>query len=80
MGNVVIDPSDDLDVAVAAGACFAEGSYILTTVFRVSGDTETAQCFRREEPESFVKGNTRMQVSDEERGRAGFTGLWPVRA
>ena len=41
MGDVVIDTSGDLDVAAAAGAKFTEGSYIVTTVFRLGGvDTD----------------------------------------
>jgi len=33
----VIDATGDLDVAATAGAAFAHGSYILTTVFRLGG-------------------------------------------
>jgi FAD dependent oxidoreductase len=56
MGDVIIDTTGDLDVAAAAGAAFTEGSYILTTVFRLGGvDTETAERFRREEPEKFAQ-------------------------
>jgi hypothetical protein len=56
LGEVVIDTTGDLDVAAAAGAPFIEGAYILTTVFRLGGvDTESAERFRREEPEAFAK-------------------------
>jgi FAD dependent oxidoreductase len=56
MGEVVIDTTGDLDVAASAGARFIEGAYIVTTVFRLGGvDTEAAERFRREEPESFAK-------------------------
>ena len=56
MGDVVIDTTGDLDVAAAAGAHFIEGTYIVTTVFRLGGvDTDAAERFRREEPEAFAK-------------------------
>ncbi len=55
LGDVVIDTSGDLDVAAAAGAAFTEGSYMVTTVFRLGGvDTEAAERFRFEEPERFA--------------------------
>jgi len=54
LGTVVIDASGDLDVAASAGAPFAHGSYIVTTVFRLGGvDTEEAERFRFAEPEKF---------------------------
>jgi hypothetical protein len=55
MGQVVVDATGDLDVAVAAGSPFVHGSYMLTTVFRLGGvDTEAAERFRWEEPERFA--------------------------
>jgi hypothetical protein len=54
MGDVVIDATGDLDVAAAAGAKFTEGSYIVTTVFRLGNvDTDEAERFQRDEPEAF---------------------------
>jgi hypothetical protein len=54
LGTVVIDASGDLDVAASAGASFAHGSYIVTTVFRLGGvDAEEAERFRFAEPEKF---------------------------
>lgn len=54
LGDVVIDATGDLDVAASAGAPFINGSYIVTTVFRLGGvDTETAERFQFEEPEKF---------------------------
>ena len=48
LGDVVIDTTGDLDVAAAAGAPFIEGSYIVTTVFRLGGvDTDEAERFER---------------------------------
>ncbi len=56
MGDVIIDATGDLDVAASAGAKFTEGAYIVTTVFRLGGvDTETAERFRYDEPESYAK-------------------------
>ncbi len=55
MGDIVIDTSGDLDVAAAAGAEFTDGSYMITTVFRLGGvDVEAAERFRHEEPERFA--------------------------
>ncbi len=55
MGDVVIDATGDLDVAAAAGAAFCEGSYMVTTVFRLGGvDTEAAERFQFEEPERYT--------------------------
>jgi glycine/D-amino acid oxidase-like deaminating enzyme len=55
LSDVVIDASGDLDVAAAAGATYAEGSYIVTTVFRLGGvDTEEADRFRYESPDEFA--------------------------
>src|SRR5215467_6016727 len=54
LGTIVIDTTGDLDVAAAAGAPFAHGAYIVTTVFRLGGvDTEEAERFRFAEPENF---------------------------
>jgi hypothetical protein len=56
MGDVFIDATGDLDVAAAAGAPFVHGSYILTTVFRLgSVDTDAAERFAAEEPETYAK-------------------------
>jgi len=54
LGDVVIDATGDLDVAAAAGAPFAHGAYIVTTVFRLGGvDTDAAERFQYSEPEAF---------------------------
>ncbi|MBM3568696.1 MAG: FAD-dependent oxidoreductase [Alphaproteobacteria bacterium] len=51
LAEMVIDATGDLDVAASAGAPFAHGSYILTTVFRLGGvDTEAAERFQYEHP------------------------------
>jgi hypothetical protein len=72
MGEVIIDATGDLDVAAAAGAPFIEGAYMLTTVFRLGGvDTETAERFRREEPETFAKVDRQAK-----RVMAGSWDLW----
>lgn len=56
LGKVVVDATGDLDVAASAGAPFAHGSYILTTVFRLGGvDTDAAERFQFAEPEAFQK-------------------------
>ncbi|MBN9060920.1 MAG: invasion protein [Rhizobiales bacterium 65-9] len=56
MAETVIDTTGDLDVAAAAGAAFSDGSYIVTTVFRLGGvDTEEAERFERESPEEWAK-------------------------
>ena len=56
LGSVVIDATGDLDVAAAAGAGYAEGSYLVTTVFRLGGvDTEEAERFRYEAPEEVAR-------------------------
>lgn len=58
MGDVVIDTTGDCDVALAAGADFNQGQYIVTTVFRLANvDTEEAERFEYEEPEAFAKIN-----------------------
>jgi hypothetical protein len=58
MGNIVIDTTGDLDVAISAGAEFSQGQYIVTTVFRLANvDTEEAERFEYEEPEEFAKIN-----------------------
>ena len=54
MGRIVIDASGDLDVAASAGAPFSNGSYIVTTVFRLGGvDVEAAERFEFEQPAAF---------------------------
>lgn len=51
LGDVVIDASGDADVAAGAGAPFVEGSYMVTTVFRLGNiDTDTAEHFEHSEP------------------------------
>ena len=57
---MVIDTTGDLDVAAAAGAQFIEGSYIVTTVFRLGDvDTDAAERFeqanRRNSPSSTAR-------------------------
>ena len=53
--GVVIDATGDLDVAASAGAPFAEGAFIVTTVSRMGGvDTDAAERFQFEEPERFA--------------------------
>ncbi|MXZ50485.1 MAG: FAD-dependent oxidoreductase [Rhodobacteraceae bacterium] len=54
-GQIIIDATGDLDVAASAGAPFADGSYIVTTVSRMGNvDTETVERFQYEEPEKFL--------------------------
>src|SRR5262252_10704905 len=54
LGKIVVDATGDLDVAASAGAPFVEGSYIVTTVFRLGGvDIAAAERFEYEEPEAF---------------------------
>src|SRR5262249_48134061 len=57
LGTIFIDATGALDVAAsaaAAGAPFVQGTYMVTTVFRLGGvDTEEAERFRFEEPEKF---------------------------
>lgn len=54
LGDVVIDATGDLDVAVTAGAAFSRDSYMVTTVFRLGGvDTDEAERFQFEEPERY---------------------------
>jgi hypothetical protein len=54
LGSVVIDATGDLDVAASAGAPFVQGSYIVTTVFRLGGvDTEENERFEIAESEKF---------------------------
>lgn len=54
-GDIIVDTSGDLDVAAAAGARFTDGSYMITTVFRLGGvDADEAERFRFEEPEAFA--------------------------
>jgi hypothetical protein len=56
LGAVIVDTSGDLDVAASAGAKFAKGAYMVTTVFRLGGvDTESAERFRWSEPEAYAK-------------------------
>ena len=53
--EVVIDATGDLDVAAGAGAPFADGAFIVTTVSRMGGvDTDAAERFQFEEPERFA--------------------------
>lgn len=56
LGKVVVDATGDLDVAASAGAAHSQGSFIVTTVFRLGGvDTEQAERFEYEEPEAFAQ-------------------------
>jgi hypothetical protein len=55
LGKVVVDATGDLDVAASAGAAFSQGSFIVTTVFRLGNvDTVEAERFEYEEPEAFA--------------------------
>ncbi|MBY3307708.1 FAD-dependent oxidoreductase [Rhizobium laguerreae] len=55
LGKVVIDATGDLDVAASAGADFAHGKFIVTTVFRLGGvDVERAEKFEYGNPEEFA--------------------------
>jgi len=55
LGDVVIDATGDLDVAASAGAPHVNGSYIMTTVFRLGGvDTDAAERYEYENPEAFA--------------------------
>ena len=61
-GSVVVDATGDLDVAASAGAPFADGAYIVTTVSRMGGvDTEEAERFQFEEPERFAEIDLRAR-------------------
>ncbi|WP_269933007.1 FAD-dependent oxidoreductase [Aminobacter sp. HY435] len=56
LGKVVVDATGDLDVAASAGAAHSQGSFIVTTVFRLGGiDTEEAERFEYAEPEAFAQ-------------------------
>ncbi len=56
LADAFIDASGDLDMAVAAGAEFSTGQYIVTTVFRLSNvDTVAADKFQYEHPEEYRK-------------------------
>ena len=55
LGDVVIDATGDLDVAVGAGASYTDGAFIVTTVFRLGGvDTDKAERFQWEHPDEFA--------------------------
>ena len=72
LGQVVIDATGDLDVAASAGAPHTGGNYILTTVFRLGGvDTEAAERFEREEPETFSALDRQIK-----KVLGGSWGLW----
>ncbi|MDQ1899549.1 FAD-dependent oxidoreductase [Paracoccus sp. WLY502] len=52
--KMVVDASGDLDVAASAGASFATGQFIVTTVFRLMDvDTAKAEAFEYDNPEAF---------------------------
>lgn len=56
LGDVIIDATGDLDVAVSSGAEFQSGKYIVTTVFRIANvDTDEAERFRFEQPKAYNK-------------------------
>ena len=72
LADVVIDATGDLDVAANAGAPHTGGNYIMTTVFRLGAvDTETAERFEREEPETFALLDRQIK-----RIIGGSWGLW----
>ena len=53
--GVVIDATGDLDVAASAGAPFAKGSFIVTTVSRIGGvDTDAAERFQFGHPKEYL--------------------------
>ena len=55
-GKMIIDASGDLDVAVAAGAPFIQGQYIVTTVFRLCNvDIDKAEAYEYANPEEYKK-------------------------
>ena len=61
-GSVIVDATGDLDVAASAGAAYADGAYIVTTVSRMGGvDTEEAERFQFEEPERFAEIDLRAR-------------------
>jgi hypothetical protein len=54
LGDIVIDATGDLDVAVSAGAQYSEDSFIVSTVSRIGGvDTDTAEQFQYRQAERF---------------------------
>ncbi len=54
--RMVVDASGDLDVASSAGASFATGQFIVTTVFRLMDvDTARAEAFEYDHPEEYKK-------------------------
>jgi hypothetical protein len=72
LGDVVIDATGDLDVAVSAEAPHIGGRYMLTTVFRLGGvDTDEAERFEREEPEAFARTDKEIKQI-----LGGSWGLW----
>src|SRR5689334_2499867 len=55
LGDVLVDATGDLDVAASAGAPHFNGSYIMTTVFRLGNvDTDAAERFEYEHPAQFA--------------------------
>ena len=61
-GNIIVDATGDLDVAVDAGEPYVKGSYIVTTVSRIGGiDFERAERFEFEEPQEFKKINAQAR-------------------
>lgn len=72
LGDVIIDATGDLDVAVSAGVPHTGGNYIMTTVFRLGGvDTEAAERFEREEPVAYAELDREVK-----RVLGGSWGLW----
>jgi len=56
MGDIVVDTTGDLDVAIRAGAEHVPGGFIVTTVFRLADvDTDKAEAFQYGEPEAYKK-------------------------
>ena len=61
-GEIVIDATGDLDVAVDAGAPHIKGAFIVTTVSRIGGiDFEEAERFEFEEPAAFKEVDKRAR-------------------
>ena len=62
LADIVIDASGDADVAAGAGAPFVEGSYMVTTVFRLGNvDTGAAEHFEHAQPAECHSVNRRAR-------------------
>ncbi|MCY4007311.1 MAG: FAD-dependent oxidoreductase [Rhodobacteraceae bacterium] len=54
--KMVVDATGDLDVGAAAGTSYADGQFIVTTVFRLCDvDTDRAESFEYANPEKYKK-------------------------